>query len=587
MMSEIKSKSPKDVVCVILISVVFIIAFITFVLTPFTYDLRVLLAGSNQSNYIGKNLIYDAYKTWDLKGVFLRVSLYTLYKVSILFTQFGTFTFERTVNIVYAVFVVFISSISVFLTSKEGAIQKNVLKSMLLACAFFMSDAVSHIQAEMTCVLILIFGFSLYINAQQTRKHESLKLLLAGCCIGSIFFLKSALLVLSVAFVAAAYLWDENNERRPNVKKLFLLVIGSVVVLLVGTLSILAIAPREFQNILDASVYQSTLLSGGHFSLGTLKTFLANYFYATMRFPVLAIGTVVTIFNATDCFKKKAYFSFFMHFILYFMPAFFVILSNKFFPYHYFVFAFSSVIEILLYYQISIEANSFISTNPKHALCILIAFVLSVVLSLFGVVFETESPLIYILVIFVLYLLAVFFAIFSFDKAYKVKPVLLTASFMFSIFIYAMFISVFSKNYKAYISLTKKAYDANQKFNEIDFGDPVLFLDDGTGAYVTGAPSYLKYYYPLPIQRISENSQHSDLASRVEALRQIDDYTGEYICVYESWIFMNANNQSIKDKIANEYEKTDEIIRYGILHNLFLHDTEKEFIKLSFYTRKQ
>ncbi len=52
----------------IFLILIFLISFLTFVFTPFTGDLKVLLAGSNQADYLFGNWIEKSFRNWDLKG---------------------------------------------------------------------------------------------------------------------------------------------------------------------------------------------------------------------------------------------------------------------------------------------------------------------------------------------------------------------------------------------------------------------------------------------------------------------------------------------------------------------------------------
>lgn len=506
----------------------FVIAFVTFVLTPFTADLKVFTASANIASYKGINLFYDAYNTWELKGVFNRVLVYAMYNIATLFTDFGTFPFERAIKLIYACIIILFSFVSVSLANKNKDVSKNIFFTLFLSLAFLTTRPSSSLQAEMSSTLFLVLGFALYINAEQSKSYETLKLLAAGLCIGITFFFKSATLIMSVAFVAAAYLWNVNHNCKPIFRKLLLLVAGSVIMLAIGIVSILIINPDEMQDMLYASMFQRTLLNGGEIHiLGICHNFIAHYVQNFVPIPFLIVGTIALFINLYASLKNKLFVSILMHLILWTSPALFIIISNKYFGYHYVTFIFPSIIEVYL----CVESL-------------------------------TESQL----------------------KNTKIAS--MCAAYFVATIIYLAFISVFSPICRTYIILNKKAYKQNSFISSMNFDEPILYLDDGIGAYLLGADTYIKYYFPLPIQRITDDSEFKDIKCRIETLRQIQQYQGKYVVVYDNWIFGEGKNNEVKAKILREYDKIGELTRYTPHSKLFSCDTEEDFKYFDLYQRK-
>ena len=506
----------------------FVLAFVTFVLTPLMEDQRVFTASANIASYKGVNLFYDAYNTWELKGVFNRVLVYAMYNIATLFTDFGTFPFERAMKLIYACVILCFSLVSVILSCKHKTKTFRFFAFLLLSIIFLATGRGEAFQAEMSSTLFLVLGFALYINAEQSKHYETLKLLAAGLCIGITFFFKSATLIMSVAFVAAAYLWDVNHNYKPAFRKLLLLVAGSVIMLTIGIASILIINPDEIQDMLYASMFQHTLLNGGERSIfGIGHQFIDNYINASLfRIPFLIIGTIAFLLNLSVSIKNKRYDVTLVHLALWMVPALFVIISNKYFGYHYFTYISPSIIEIVL----------FAESAPRRI-----------------------KTRIGICVMSVAALVAVSFYIGT--------------------------LSALSPIFKAYITMTRKCYVQNERYAEMKFNEPILYLANGRTAYVLGADSYLKYFFPMPLTTLTDDSEYAEVKCRLDCLQKIEQYDGEYI-VCQEYIFSDGKYAGIKGKIEREYEKIGEINIYSTTQKKFKCDSEEDFKYCDLFKRK-
>lgn len=437
----------------------------------------------------------------------------------------------------------------------------------------------SHMEVEMTCSLLLIFGFSLYINAKENRKYRFIKLFLAGCCIGSLFFFKSVLLIMSVSFAAAAVLWNIENEDRINIKKIIPVVIGSFAMLGFGIITILIIYPAELSDMLNASVFQKTLISGGDFSVvHTLGKFGLKFIDAVRRFPFLILGVFATVKNIVGE-KSGRLLKNVIHMILWIVPALFVVLSNKYFPYHYYMFSFPAVFEIYLYTEKNEEKTEW----KWIAGCIVVSIVVTMIV---GIIWDKVSQSIQVGIPFLIALCLVCILIISIKGKTPIGKYAASMVIMLACFVYVMFISGFSRNFSTIVSLRDRVYKNNEFTKSTDFKESVLYLDDGTGAYTLGVKSYLKYFFPLPVQRIADDAEYSDLPCRVDSMEKIESYGGEYVTVYEKWIFEKGKNENIRRKLEDEYEKTGEISKYSPSHELFIQDTEENIETILLYKRR-
>jgi len=90
-----------------------------------------------------------------------------------------------------------------------------------------------------------------------------------------------------------------------------------------------------------------------------------------------------------------------------------------------------------------------------------------------------------------------------------------------------------------------------QEETDISTSSTVLYLADGTPTYYLGAKSYLRYYYPLPVQR----AQYDDTLRETEIYRttysKVLAYDGRYILVTD-WIDI-ASFPRLEEKLSREY----------------------------------
>lgn len=500
----------------------FIFVLMGFIVTPFTGDLKVFMASAHQSSYISDNLLEGAYKAWELKSVFSRMLMYAIYKLALIFVEFSSYQFEMCSKAIYAVLAIIIIATSIKTIFRKD-IKDCFLHILFVSCAFFALHTACQMQVEMTASLLILLAFSLYYNAIQTNKKAVLKLFVSGILIGSVFYYKSVLILLSVTVVAAICICNINNSNSLSLKRMLLVVSGSVCILIVNLFLILIINPVEIEDMLNASAFQSTLFSSNItiFSIPSIIKIFAYYYISYIRYiPVLILATVAFLGNFFNNMKKKKYNLIFFHIIMWLMPAMFIILSNRYFVYHFTVFLFPSLIEI--YYFV--------------------------------------------------------------HKAKKYENVLVYLSGCVAVIIYCFFFSVASPNVKNSIMYDKQSYAETEAFKEkinFDVNEEMLYLDDGFGAYHLGNYSYLKYYFPLPLQRLDSEST---LKCYTESQEAVLGYTGKYISVYEEWFFGNGKNELISEKILDEYEYVGNYARYSPSNVLLTNDSVTYF---SLYERKK
>lgn len=549
--------------------VIFVVTAITFIFTPLNVDLKVLFAGSDQADKLNGNWIYNAFSVWDLKGVLYRLFLYIMYKFVTPFTGFSNYTYEVVTNLFFVIGTFVILAIAVLLGIGKSDKQKVIIYVMLGCSAIFASLGSSHIQAEMICVIKLLLAFGIYVNTKRNDKYTYIKLWIAGFIIGTMFFYKSVIILMSVAYISAIMIYNEKKKYKLLLKEFFTIVCGAICTLILVCLVIYKISPGEFQNMLDASVYQHTLFSSNGFSItDVMARFSFGFVNSLLIYPVVLIGFIFALNAIIFAIYSKDYMRIFYRIVTWGIPAIIIILANTYFPYHFFLFVFSGVIEMLLF-----DWTRYKAANKKKDL---LFFVLILTMG-FGVIKIADWPYSkwhYILLCGIFVLFVFVNAIFNKKLFFEINilmPILIGAT------IYVSYVSVFSDNFMGNIKCNKKMYETNKEIlAEINDSEMVMYLDDGFGAYMITNKSYLEEHYPLPIQRIYEESEHENLECHIRTLEKALAYDGKYISVYEKWIFGENKNIALQKKISEEYEEIGKLNRWVIESDIFLFPSNKD-----------
>ena len=451
-------------------------------------DIKVFMASANQARYLSSDLIVGSVKVWELKSVVSRLLSYFIYKIACLFVPYSSYAFEVVSKAVYSVLLILAvwgSMRLVFGKSKRKVLQYTMICSALLMAA----HSIAQMQVEMTASVLALLAFALYLNAVRDERLRILKLILSGVLIGSIFYLKSVLILLSVSVVAAICIYLAEHGLKLSFRRMMTVVAGSVLSLAVIAVLILLINPSEFREILNAGAYQGTFFSSPFQPVAKLKACLEYHVSRPLFIPAVMLGFVCLLLNLYVCVREKKGALVFYHIVLWFMPFLFILLSDVYFPYHFAAYLFPVIVEVMDTAVRPGRARKFIAGAAAAAAAVW-----------------------YILM-------------FSFPSA----------------------------NVQAYIRADLEAYEKTDALlAEADYekDQSVMYLDDGSGAYALGNPSWLKHFFPLPLQRIDESS---DMDVHVESLEKALAFEGKYISVSESWFFQGYRYQNLREKIDRDY----------------------------------
>ena len=117
---------------------------------------------------------------------------------------------------------------------------------------------------------------------------------------------------------------------------------------------------------------------------------------------------------------------------------------------------------------------------------------------------------------------------------------------------YSSSISSSSATYRDVVAVERAVYGEIEREFDLTAREEVLYLADGVPTYYLESRSYLRYYYPLPIERADRNPalRDTDLyrATMAEALR----YDGRVVIHHHEWLAL-ADYPRLQRKLEAEY----------------------------------
>lgn len=542
----------------------FLIAVAGFILEPFTGDLYVLMGGARLADYWGGNIIYNSFMQWDLKGVLFRLSNYIIYRIATLFVTIPSREFEITCLSIYVIFVCFLCMLIMHLIMVRESFNIKIINGLYLSLAILTMQIACRMQAEMTCTMLFALSFALYVNANITEKNVVFKTIVSGIIIGCSLFFKTPLILLTISFVASIAIWERYYKYQPCLQRYFLLAFGSTIsIILLGTM-VFWINPSEYGNIIAAATYQKTLITSSVPFWEVIIEFGYGMLLAVIGIPVLLLGSLSFLITLMKLVKQRKMIEVSMHVVMWLVPFIYIVLSNCYFRYHYVVFVGPAMFEV---YMISHSLNTY-TLKSKEKLLLFLTFVfifisVPVLKMNNGILYYSKNWIIFGCFFTALILINIFFLrhSISFRFSFLIPLALVT-------FIYMNWISIFSFNASNYISMDVFTIKQLNRLN-ISNNLEILYLDSGLGAYYLGNKSYLKEYYPLPLQRISEKSLLTNKPYYQIAKQRSMQFKGKYIIIDKNWFLKYGNNNAIMNKIDSEYIQDMCFYTFQIPFNLF------------------
>lgn len=524
-----------------LLFVVWLLVILSFCTVHLTGDFECFIAWARMTSDIGVSNISSLSEVWELKGVLLRAIFLVLYKISSFFASDVTLQFHFIYKFFGALWLNLILACSAFLFPNKYLGDKLNRKDwfFLIGIVIFAVHFSSHLQAEFIAVPFLILATSLYLKDKLYCK------LLSGILIGLTFFLKSPIPILGGSVLFVSMLIKRNSFLKELVS---IIPLGMSMLLTIGIgLIILSLcSPQEIQDMLDASAFQHTLLSSPTSFSTSFKRLVVTLTRNTWYNVGVGLLFLCITYYLLQRKNDKAAFYIILSLIF---PCAYVILSNCFFEYHCYLLIYPAIFAIGYYVAHDYKKNVPNLIIWQYTAVLLIALAINPWAHNIAISSLTLS------------LITAMLCIMSLIK--RIRPYAchcLCGLLLFSFIINGTSISASAiRSNIEYNKFLNTTTIQDEAIGDCISDDSILYLDDGSSSYFCRNISYLRYFYPLPIQRIDEQTSAFVKTSTFTNVKKlINAYDNTYIFLNEGWFF-NYQHKDISEMLNSRFIKVQEV----------------------------
>lgn len=297
---------------------------ISFILSPLTNDSKIYQGLAKMSDYFG-SFPANIDLVWEPKPISNRMINYILYKISSIFTTFGTPEYEMMIKLLSLIIVIVICY---YFSTK---INKKYI-FLLITMSFITTFNFVSIQAEWWACLFAFLSLGLFLTEKSSNHY------LAGAIVTVIFLFKGITILLVISIACALYLMKPNWFNRLKYGAL-----GSILFLW------FILVWNAFKNIIPDLLLSSKIARVGHLDIFTMIIQLIyNTFNIYLYIPIVICGIAAAFILFYTMMKSKDLKSVVV-FILMWASAFFIVfMQSEFFVYHYVVLLVPSIITIIL-----------------------------------------------------------------------------------------------------------------------------------------------------------------------------------------------------------------------------------------------
>lgn len=523
---------------------IWLFALVSAIFRPILNDNMVFFAWAQQiydSSLSGMEAIESV---WEIKGLLSRVIYYQLYCFTRLFCSTLWPSGQYLYQVIGYTEMCLMVMISLYLLPKEVlSFKEKICGFFIITFAFFISTPMAALQPEQwgMCILLLSTAFLLRGNAISS--------IIGGLILGTTLFIKTPFLLLAGS-VFFAYMLIKGLHLISTIKEMWLYALSA----LVGVVTILGLLylfyPIEIQDIRDASHYQSTLLSYDSliYVIRALGHSIVNMWQIPLYLPIIILG----VLSAVIYISSRSLSNIVTMFAMWLFPFLYVVISNCYFQYHFVTFFFPAFICIYLI------KDEILQVDNKY---FLVLFIVSIVL---GVIFSFKPCY------FIIRLIGEYFYIIPYvlmflglHQIWKNKALLL--SICFSIFLFISWNSIISHMHREEIVNINECLQLNANNHHyqnqiIENNDSILTLDAGVSHLWIANASYLRYFYPLPLQRTSDSSDFRLSQTYIQTKEKVLHYQGNVILMDTAWFYGTSKYAEIRQFLDSNYYIADSIM---------------------------
>ena len=524
--------------------VIWIYAFVSAIFRPLLNDNMVFWAWAQQVNESTLSGLDAIESVWEIKGLFSRIIYFQLYWLTQLFSPTLWPNGQYIYQAIGYTEICLLIGLSLYLIPKEYlSFKEKIYSFLVITGAFFISTPMAALQPEQWGICILLLSTSLLLRGSTQCS------ILGGIILGTTIFIKTPLLLLSGS-IFFAYMLIKRKKLIATIKEIWLYALSALIgiVLIMGLLYVFY--PIEIQDIRDASHYQSTLLSYNSIIhvIRDLGHSIVNMWQIPVYLPILIVGALSAImYISSRSIKEIA-----IMFSLWLFPFLYVVISNCYFQYHFVTFFFPAFISLYLI------KDEFLNVEKKYFTTICI---ISIIL---GIVFSFK-PCYFVIRLTGEYFLIIPYLLISLGLHPTWKYKSLATSVCFSIFIFISWNSLISHMHRKEMINIKECLRQNADNNHyqnqiIENNDSILTIDAGVSHLWIANASYLRHFYPLPLQRTDDSSEFKLSETYLQTQEKVLRYSGNVILMDTAWFYGNSKQIEIRNMIDADFYLADSIL---------------------------
>lgn len=529
-------------------AIIWLFCFISAVLQPSLNDPPVFWNWAQQvhdSDLSGMDAIESV---WEIKGLLSRIIYYQLFLITSIFSS----AFYPTGHFIFTAIglleMTIIIGLSIFLIpAKYLDKSAKVLSIFLATIAIYSTSAFSNMQPELWGYTLLLLSFCILLRENITAR------IIGGILMGMLFFVKTPYLLLAgSSFFAFALITHRGFWQ--TVQVIWIYALSAFMTICVILVSLYINYPIEIHDIFVLPHYYGNLLSLPPTQI--LQAFgngFSQILEIPLHVPVVLLGSIsLFMYLGVHRFKENVFIL-----CMWLFPYLYIVISNRYFIYHYNVMLFPAIVSIYL----SREKWGNLSWGY-----ILLFMILGIVLGL-----ACSRASFYVLCTLLLaYIIAIPYILMALTLVEKWQKNCLYIAVIFATFVFASFQSGFSyaSRYAQHevqtmvLSNLEKGYPVGGKIGDSE----VLHLTDGIDELWVGNKSYLRYLYPAPLA----SSSFMKYAEGVELQEKILDYKGNILILAEGYSeFLKKNAPEIMEFIDHNYTPYDTIYQVYSLFRLY------------------
>lgn len=533
---------------IVLLIIIWFYGLLSTIFQPMLNDCVIFWAWAQQV-YDSSLTGIDAFESiWEMKGILSRLLYYQTFCLTHLFFNdiypYGQYIFHGIGIIEVCLLII----ASLFLIPRSYLSKKErIVGFFLITLGIFTLTPMATLQPEVWGIPICLLSFSCLLRDKFISK------VVGGMLVGLLFFIKTPMLLLAGS-IFFGYLLITNQTFKDTLLNIIAYALTSLIFIVISLGLLYWLYPQEIIDIVDASFYQDTLVHFGvQQALNVWKYCLPILGKMPIYLPFLIVGGVsYFIYLGRNTMRNNLFLM-----LMWVFPYLYVVISNCYFQYHFCVFF------VPVLFSVYLTREYWCDLNKKESLMIFIFTILGCLFSNhYGYFILRQIDVIIYIIPFIL---------MAFSMAEKWSKLSRVLAICMIVFIYFSNNSLISHSYKESRKMIKKTVSLNQQLDFITDGslesNPILHLNDGSGIIWIKNQSYLRYFYPLPIQRIEDNSIFTTHETYKSTKNKLLAYQGNWIVLDSMWFF-SYSHLDITKWLNSNYDMYGKV--YGVTNNGYL-----------------